>query len=392
MLQVNSHIHSPYSFSPFDSIAQAVTRAGDENISVLGIKDINSTEGFAEFASACEENGIYPLFNIEFITLNEDDQEKGFYWNDPENPGRIRLCGKGLNHPLFLSHDSRNLMAAVWKGTQDRIWKILGRLNDILKQRQIDIILDYHQIRNLYAKSSVRERHIAKAIYLAFVHRWNDHNKLGDAFRLLFDDQSFSADFADSVLMQNEICDRLLKPGKPAFVEECQSAFLRFTQARTLILEAGGIPSYPVSLEDEQHLNHYEINPVTLMNRLQELKIFAVEFNANCTPFHLLKKYATLFRENGFCVTFGTEHKSPERTSLIPCAKGGREFDEELMQISYEGASIVAAHQERHRQNKHGFVNRQGQRLYNDAHLKDFIRFGDEVIRKFTGSLLKRTI
>jgi len=391
MLRVNTHIHSPYSFSSFDTILQAVMLANEEKISVLGINDFNTTDGFAEFASACEENGIYPLFNIEFITFNGEDKRNNLYWNDPLNPGIMYLCGKGLNYPLFLSNDSRNLLASIWKGSQDRIWKILSILNELMRKCQLDVALDYHKIRNLYARNSVRERHIAKALYLLFIQRWPDHHQLTNSFRLLFDDPSFTADFSDTVLMQNEICNRLLTEGKAAYVDENFNTFMTFSQARTLILEAGGIPCYPFSLTDDQKFTSYEKDPLLLINKLHEMKISAVEFLCNRTPYEVLKKYATLFHKHGFCVSFGTEHNTPERLSLIPAAKSGREFDEELLQIAYESACIIAAHQERHKQNKPGFVNGLGQILYTGTQLKNFIRLGDDAIKRARGTLVKRS-
>ena len=42
------------------------------------------------------------LFNIEFISLNVEDQKNGIRVNDPSNPGRTYLSGKGLTSPLKL--------------------------------------------------------------------------------------------------------------------------------------------------------------------------------------------------------------------------------------------------------------------------------------------------
>jgi hypothetical protein len=112
------------------------------------------------------------------------------------------------------------------------------------------------------------------------------------------------------------------------------------------------------------------------------LKIFAVEFLSFRTPFDILKLYARYFHKKGFCVTFGTEHNTPERLLMIPTAKGGRPLDEELEMIGYEGACIIAAHQEKHRQNKPGFVDEKGMKTVFGNQLQEFIRSGDELIKK----------
>ena len=382
MLNVNTHVHSPYSFSSFDSIEQCVSLAKEENLAVLGINDFNTTEGYTEFWAACEEYGIYPLFNIEFITLSEYDKLNGLRWNDPRNPGMCYLCGKGLQYPVTFSNDSKNLMASIWKGTQDRIWRMIGRINDHLQAAGIDICLNYNEIRNQLAKSSVRERHLAKALYIEFVKKWSDPNALAAAFKKLFNDPSFEADLSDSVLMQNEIRSRLLKAGMVAYVDESNDAFLGFEEAKNFILEAGGIPCYPLLADETIGLTEHEKNIIVLTKELQEKSIHAVEFLPYRTSFNLLKTWARHFYDNGFCVTFGTEHNTPERISLIPAARGGIPFDEEMEKIAYEGACIIAAHQELHRQSRTGFVDECGRRVIDESQMKSFRYIGDEVIRR----------
>lgn len=388
MTNVNTHIHTPYSFSSFDSINQAVLMAKQQKISALGINDFNTTEGYAEFAAACEENGIYPLFNIEFISLNHEDKEKGLRWNDPINPGIIYLCGKGLNYPFMLSNDSKNMISSMWKGTQDRIWKMLGLLNDLMKSRNIDITLNYNQIRNLYAKNSVRERHVAKGLHLSILQKWPNPDDSITIFRHLFDDPSFTADPTDMVFMQNEIRNRLLKAGKKAYVDENYTAFLNPSQTRNIILEAGGIPCYPMLADDQSSNSDYEKDISSLAIKLHEMEIFAVEFLPYRTSFDLLKKCALFLYNQGFCVTFGTEHNTPELLSLVPTARNNVPFDSELSQIAYEGACIIAAHQAKHRLNRPGFVDNQGKRIYYGNQLKEFIRIGEETIRKTNSNSL----
>jgi hypothetical protein len=384
MVDSNTHVHSPYSFSFFDSIRQTVLFAKEEQITALGINDFNTFDGFSEFEDICKEFGIYPLFNIEFITLSQEDKRKKLRWNDPSNPGIMYLCGKGLDKIPVLSRNTRNLMASIWKGTQDRIWKMIDLLNVYMHEQKIDISLNYNQIRNEYAKNSVRERHVAKALYLAFVEKWNDPITLNAAFKRLFNDTVFSVDLSDSVNMQNEIRKQLLKTGKIAYVEEKPNAFMEFSEAKALILEAGGIPCYPMLLEDLDNITENEKDISSLYSKLIEMGIHAVEFISNRIQFEVLKKYAKFFRKKGFCVTFGTEHNTAERFSLIPCAKGGCPFDKELESIAHDGTCTIAAHQQLHKQNRPGFVDEQGSKIVSQNQLREFIKIGDEAIKRIT--------
>jgi hypothetical protein len=50
-----------------------------------------------------------------------------------------------------------------------------------------------------------------------------------------------------------------------------------------------------------------------------------------------------------------------------------RPFDDELKEISYQGACIVAANQEMHRRGLNGFVDEYGERVVKGRDLKRFI-------------------
>src|SRR5574344_1846788 len=101
-VNVSAHLHTPYSFSAFKSIPQALDMAAEEGVKVVGINDFYSMDGYAEWSVECAKRQLYPLFNIEFISLNVEDQVKGIRVNDPNNPGRTYLSGKGLDYPVTL--------------------------------------------------------------------------------------------------------------------------------------------------------------------------------------------------------------------------------------------------------------------------------------------------
>jgi hypothetical protein len=382
MINVNTHIHTPYCFSSFESISHVLALARKQNISVLGINDFNTTEGYEEFATACEQAGVYPLFNIELVSINQEDHENGFHWNDPVNPGVIYLCGKGLNYPLKLSSDSRNLISTMWKITQDRIWKMVEQLNRLLSERNIDLSLDYNQIRNTYAKNSVREHHLAKCLYSAIVHKWPEPQDQITAFRNLFDDPQFTTDLSHSFFLQDQIRERLFDFGKAAYIDENFTSFYSTHQVRSLILEAGGIPSFPIFDFNLNGISDIEEKMTYIARKLHELGIFAVEFLCSNTSLELLKKCADFFYRQDFCVTFGTSHNTMVLSTLVPSAQNNTPFDSELQQIAYEGACIIAAHQEKHRACLPGFLNEEGYRNFYGTRLKEFIFIGDGAIRK----------
>jgi hypothetical protein len=94
-----------------------------------------------------------------------------------------------------------------------------------------------------------------------------------------------------------------------------------------------------------------------------------------------LKQFVQFFHDNKFVITFGTEHNTPELTPLLITARGNQPLDAELKKISWEGASVIAAHQYLHAKREEGYVKIDGKA--NRERMDDFIELGKAVIEKF---------
>ena len=385
MLRCNTHIHTPYSFSAFESVELAVAAAKEEGIAALGINDFTTCDGFPAFASTCEHNRIYPLFNIELLVhCGEEPAQRSLANGSPEQ-GCMYLCGKALSHPLQLSLDSRNLLAGVWRKSQDYIWGLLDCLNGHLLQAKIACSLDYNDVRKKYAKKIVNERHCAKALYDALVNVHPESAPLEEALARLFAGTAVTLHSSDPGAIQNEIFSLLLAKGKKIAAEAEKEEYIRLQEARTLILDAGGIPCYPIGAVRGEDTADCHKEAALLADRLRALRIFAVEFFPLRSERDLLKAYVRTFAERGFCVSFGTNHDTPERRPLIPCLYGNEPLDEELERIAWQGACLLAAHQELRRHNKAGFVDSLGTPLVGPEDLDRFLAVGEEAIRKAAG-------
>ncbi len=373
---VNTHIHTPHSFSAFESTEQAANLARRENLRALGISDFNTVEGYKEFAQACSRNDIHPLYGIEFIALSQKDKIEGLRWNDPKNPGAMYFCGKALSHPVSFSEESSQTLSRLWDGTQEHIRRMIDKLNQILSDRGFEVSFTYEGIRDTYARKTVRERHLALALFKSFETTFGDSADRLDAYRKLFGDSGLSRMPDDSPSVQNEIRSRMFKAGRPAYVEEDESAFLPFETVRDIILDSGGIPCYPVLADDSTDLNEHERDVVRLADSLTEMNVHAVEFIPLRNSFDHLKSYVRHFREREFCITFGTEHNTPKLISMIPMARNDTPFDDELAETAFEGACVLAAHQSAVRQGREGFVSRDGALLRTGTQRDEFIKTG----------------
>lgn len=377
----NTHVHTPYSFSTFESIEQTVTEASRQSVKALGINDCNTVAGFKEFAASCTSHKIYPIFNIELIALSTQDQNREHRWNDLVKPGIIHISGKALNNPVIFSNDTRNLIASIWKTTQDRIWRIIEALNAYTASRDLPLTLDYNIIRSAYAKSSLLERHLSYALYKRIEERWPSPHERIDAYRQLFDNNEFTADLDDTFIMQHEIHKQLFLAGKPAYVTDTDAVFISLAQAKQIILQAGGIPCYHIQIDERFPFTEYERNPEELAKALSNKGLHAVEFTPYNTSPQTLERYVQHFHQQDFCITFGTEHNTPFVRKLVPSTNNSKPLTEALRNIGYEGACMLAAHQQLHLQNRRGFVDESGKQLVTKNNRAEFVSIGDAVIR-----------
>ena len=354
----NLHIHTPYSFSAFANIQEAVRLAREQGVRVLGISDFNTTEGYDDFTEECQKAGVFPVYCMETIALSVEDQASGRRWNDPGNPGRIYFCGKGLRHPAQLSQHTRDTLLQITRSLEDRTREMIDRMNNHLSGIQ----LDYDHIRDTMTEGTVRERHIAKSLQKAISKEFPDATERAEALKAIYGAES-KVDVEDDVAVQNELRSNLLKAGKAAFVEERQEAFLSFEGAKSLILDMGGIPCYPTLVAgSEDEFTEIEQNPEHLCDELLRRGIHCAEFIPTRNDIDTLRKYVSAFRSGGIILTAGTEHNTPRMEPMVPSCSGGVQLDEALREIFWKGACVVAAHQYLTSIDRAGYVDHQGNR------------------------------
>jgi len=356
MLKVNGHIHTPHSFSAFSDMEQAFRLAKQEEIAVLGINDFYSTDGYKEFSDLAGKWKIYPLFNIEFMALQKKAQEAGIRVNDPQNPGRTYLSGKGLRFPVSMSRKSSEKLQMLQRESNRQTFEMVEKLNTFLNSKSISIRLDAKEIKNNLAKNLLRERHIASAVRIQVFEKYISENERVKVFTEIFSGKTPQSPLSNIPAIENEIRNNLLKAGGPAFVEEDEKAFLSLSEVSELIVDAGGIPCYPVLLDDPKGtFTEFEANWPSMAENLKNLGIFMIELIPGRNDFHILKDFVRYFISEGFSVTFGTEHNTPKLDPLTVCCRGGVPLDHELMQVNLRGAAVIAAHQYLVSEGKPGF-------------------------------------
>jgi hypothetical protein len=379
MKKVNAHLHTPYSFSAFTDVNQALDMAVAEGVKVVGINDFYSTGGYAAWAEGCKSRGLYPLFNIEFISLNEEDQKAGLRVNDPGNPGRTYLSGKGLSYPFKLDEPYSSQLAGVIKESNAQVEAMCGKVNEILIAVNADFKLDFEWIKSELTTGLIRERHLAKALRLKVYEACGNESKIKDLFLKIFAGKELKSDVNDIAGVENEIRGNLLKAGGGAFVPEDPKAFLPMQTVCDIIVAGGGIPTYPFLADDAKGgYTDFEGDLERVAKQLTERSFHSVEFITTRNDVELLERYASYLHDQGFVVTFGSEHNTPAMEPIELFARNSTPLTARLMQINYEGVCVVAAHQHLVAQGLRGYVDANGQA---DRSKRDeFIKLGDELI------------
>ncbi len=379
---VNGHIHTPYSFSSFDCIGQIFRLAQEEQVDVLGINDFFVSDGYEEFYENALKTRKFPLFNVEFVGLIPGFQQKAITINDPHNPGRIYFCGKGLNYPYSVSDGNKTFLSGLLDEKKKQITQMIEKANRLLQTVSPELKLSYREIKNSFAKELVRERHIAKAIRTLAEKEYSEVNKRKTFFAQLWGEEPIS-DLTDKPAIANEIRSKLLKLGGAAFVPESPTSFPSVEQIEAYVLDAGGIPCYPVLLDDRKGnlITSFESDWNFMDEQLKAMNVHMVELIPSRNSVDKLREFVQFFSEKGYVVAFGSEHNTPGVFPLEVKIDGTNVLPEDLKKVAYEGACVVAAHQYLKAKEKEGFVTTEGNR--GNESIEYFVKLGNAVIKKF---------
>lgn len=361
--KVNAHIHLPPNFSAFETVEQAVELASKQRISVLGASNYYDYSVYTPFADLAAQRGIFPLFGIEIICLIDDLVASGVKINDPGNPGKMYVCGKGITQFSPMNPRADELLAVIRDNDSKRMAEVVRKLSQFFVSRGIDLgltperVIDSVVARHHCDPASVylQERHASQAFQEALF------DLIDETDRYLSFSRVFDAppkNLRDAVTVQNEIRGYLLKAGKPAYVPD---SFVDFEHARSLVLALGGIPVYPLLADGADPICPYEEHPGRLVSDLKARGFLGAEFITIRNSVDTVRRYALALREAGLFVTGGTEHNTREMLPIEPACRGGEPVPDDLKELFWEGACVIAAHQHYAMHGLPGFVDDDGQ-------------------------------
>lgn len=388
--RVNAHIHLPPNFSAFSSVRQAVELAGAQDVHVVGVTNYYDYEVYGDFARLARRAGIFPLFGLEVIALIDELVKGKVKINDPGNPGKIYVCGKGATKFAPMSAEAERLLGSIRRNDSERMRVMVKRLAEIFAARGVATGLDEAAVVDMVVRRHdcprervyLQERHVCQAFQEALFAKVPAGERIEKLTKVL--GAAPKAGPEEAVKIQNEIRTHLLKSGKAAFVEE---TFLSFEEAHRLILELGGIPCYPTLADGTSPICAYEEPIEKLIGAIKGNRMYCAEFIPIRNKPEVLSRYVKAMRAAGLVVTAGTEHNTLDLLPIEPACVGGVPVPEDVKEIFWEGACVAAAHQFLVVHGECGFVDSEGR--LNSEYRSDeerigaFAKLGRAVIQRY---------
>jgi hypothetical protein len=343
----NLHVHCDHSFSVFPSATAAVAEAVRAGVEVLGLNDFFTTAGGAEFHAACQVAQMPGVLSLECIAMDREAQAAGTLLNDPANPGKVYLCGKGVTQPD--EAEANRQLAGLRAHQERRNRALVARADAQVRARLGGPGPTWQDVVGQTPAGNTTERHVARAIQLALRRLAAEGRDYAADFTALVGDAPRPAD-ADQ---QNQIRGHLLKAGKPCYEPEDPAAFPAVSELRGIFLRLGAVPFYPV-LGDPVTSGEQDIP--ALFDRIAAWGFHAVELiPARNTEARVAAVLAEAAKRQ-WPVCDGTEHNTAAMEPML--TRWG--MDERFRPRFREGALVLLGHQSLHRKGAPGYVDEQG--------------------------------
>lgn len=174
---VNNHIHTTYSFSPY-SPTKAAYMAWINGLTTAGIMDHDSVAGAEEFTQAGEVLGIATTAGFECRCTMDGTPFEGFRINNPDQNSVAYLAAHGIPHQNF--QKAQQWLAPYREQRNLRNRRMVENINTLLLGTGLELDFD----RDVAAISmdrdggSITERHILYALSLQMLERVGTGQKL----------------------------------------------------------------------------------------------------------------------------------------------------------------------------------------------------------------------
>lgn len=388
----NTHVHLPPNFSAFQTVEDAIATAAREEVRVIGSSNFHDFGVYDRFETAARANGVAALFGLEFISVLEEEQRKGVKINDPGNPGRAYICGKGIPAPASPSIESKRFMDAARASNEARARQMVDLMGSLFSEAGLELEVGYDAIVAGVAKRAavpsewvvLQERHVALGFQAALFERVAVDRRAALLAKVYGQPARAAGDDASAV--QGELRSRLMKAGCPAFVEESP---IPFSEGLEFVRGLDAIVIYPTLADGADPICGYEDPVADLIERILAQDIYGAELIPVRNTPQVVDAYVKAWRDAGIFAMVGTEHNTQERIPVAPTCLDGVPLSPTVRDITWEGTCIVAAHQHLRQLGKAGYVDRRGKLNPTfpdgETRIRYFAELGEELLIEATG-------
>lgn len=176
---VNNHIHTAYSFSPY-SPSKAVWMAYSAGLATAGIMDHDSIGGAEEFMQAGKIAGVATTIGVECRADFSGTPLKGRRMNNPDQDSVAYVALHGIPHSQI--DKVREFFIPFTKYRNIRNVRMVENINRLIEPSgiKLDFEKDVVPISNFGNGGSITERHILFALALKFTGKMGKGRQIPD--------------------------------------------------------------------------------------------------------------------------------------------------------------------------------------------------------------------
>ncbi|NLJ41209.1 MAG: PHP domain-containing protein, partial [Clostridiales bacterium] len=324
---VNNHIHTTYSFSPY-SPAKAVWMAYNAGLSAAGIMDHDSISGAEEFIEAGKILGLATTIGVECRVDFSNTPLKGKKVNNPDQDSNAYMALHGIPHNKI--GDVKEYFKPYTEERNLRNRQMTKCINDLVGQSNLllDFDKDIIPLSKYEEGGSITERHILYALSLLMIERYGKGTKLVDFLKndlklniagkiqeYLSDEANPYYDYDLLGLLKGEMVSHFYIDA----TLECPDVreVLRFSN------EIGAISAYAYlgdvgdSVTGDKKAQKFEDSYIGLLfDVLEDLGYDAVTYMPSRNTPHQLKIVRKLCNDHGFFQISGEDINSPRQSFI----------------------------------------------------------------------------
>lgn len=330
--QVNNHIHTTYSFSPY-SPTKAIWMAYQAGLITAGIMDHDSIMGAREFIEAGKILDISTTIGIECRVDFSDTPLKGRRINHPDQKSTVYMAIHGVPHTKI--DRVQDFFAPYREERNKRNRKMVAKLNEVLKP--YDLKLDFEDdivpISEYKNGGSITERHICFALARKLVDLYgkgeNLLNFLKDNFNFEITPkiEKYLLD-SENPYYEYDLLGLMKKDLVSAFYIDATAECPDVRKVIDLTKEVQAISAYAylgdvgVSVTGDKKSQKFEDDYLDLLFEvIKDLGFNAVTYMPTRNTMAQLKRLKALCEEYGFFQISGEDINSPRQSFICEALK-----------------------------------------------------------------------